>query len=83
MARCPDVPRPISLVALFRSMVSVAISAVASRTAFPSPLTVSDRALSSSWTALAAVLSAAEASSAVTPAGSCSPAGGSLIGLGI
>ena len=64
-------------------MVSVAMRAVASRTALPSPLTVSARALSSSWTAFAAAFSAAVASSAVTPAGSCSPAGGSLIGLGI
>ena len=50
-------------------MVSVAMRAVASRTALPSPVTVSERALSSSWTDFAAAFSAAVASSAVTPAG--------------
>ena len=76
-------PRAISLAAPLISMVSLAISAVASRTALPSPVACSARALSSSWTACAAAFSAAVASSAVAPAASCSPAGGSLIGLGI
>ena len=69
MARSADVPRATSLAAPLISMVSLAISAVASRTALPSPLACAARAFSSSCTACEAAFSAAVASSAVVSGG--------------
>ncbi|BAS12686.1 hypothetical protein AHiyo8_09890 [Arthrobacter sp. Hiyo8] len=82
-ARSTPVPAVISFPAAFRSMASLAIRAVASRTVLPSSRAREARSLSSSWTASAAAFRPAMASAGSVPAGRALLVAGSANGSGM